>query len=147
MTKDELDAQYKQEHNTLEDESFTIIDGKRVLVEGLSQELFDQRHRQLWIDHEDRLIAANFMAPRPERIIVPPRSTHFGTLEAINVSAARPARIKRVYQGIDFFYDCFVTESIKDEYVSGGLQIGDYVLVHFDDSGEQVITHKIFKSW
>ena len=78
---------------------------------------------------------------------VPPRSTHFGTLEAINVGAVRPARVKRVFQGINFFYDCFVTESIKDEYVSGGLKIGDYVLVHFDDSGEQVITHKIFRSW
>lgn len=98
----------------------------------------------LTFDTQGNLInSAEIEVPDP----VPPRSTHFGTLEAINVSAVRPARIKRVYQGIDFYYDCFVTESIKDEYVSGGLQIGDYVLVHFDDSGEQVITHKIFKSW
>ena len=88
----------------------------------------------------------NFISPPPV-IPTPPRSTHLATLVAIDTNSMRPARVKREYQGYDFFHDCFVTESLKDQYVEGDLQVGDYVLVHFDDSGEQVVTHKIFKSW
>ena len=80
--------------------------------------------------------------PDPE----PPRSTHVSTLIAIDTSAVRPARVKRVYMGIDYFYDCFVTENVKDQFLQGDVQIGDFVLVHFDD-GEQVVTNKVFKSW
>ena len=78
---------------------------------------------------------------------VPPKSTHIATLEAINIGSVRPAHVKRIFQGIDFFYDCFVTESVKDHFVQGDILIGDFLLVHFDDNGEQIVTHKVFKSW
>ena len=84
--------------------------------------------------------------PDPIQVIEPPKSTHLATLVAINVGAVRPAQVKRVYEGIDFFSDCFVTESLKDQYVQGDVQVGDYVMVHYDDS-EQIVTHKVFKSW
>jgi len=81
--------------------------------------------------------------PDPE----PTNSTHIATLQAINIGSVRPAHVKRVFQGIDFFYDCFVTESVKDHFIQGNIQIGDFLLVHFDDNGEQIVTHKVFKSW
>lgn len=87
-----------------------------------------------------------FISPEPE-ISDPPSSTHMAVLMEINIGSIRPAHVKRVWQDRDYFYDCFVTESVKDQFVQGDIQIGDYVLVHFDDSGEQVVTHKIFKSW
>lgn len=76
-----------------------------------------------------------------------PHSTHLSVLEAVDTAKARPARIKRVWEGRDYFYDCFVTEIVKDQYVAGDIVVGDYVLVHFDDIGEQIVTAKVFKSW
>jgi len=85
--------------------------------------------------------------PKVEPIPEPPRSTHVSILQAVDPTKARPARIKRTWQGIDYLYDCFVTQTVKDEYVAGNIKIGDYVLVHMDDIGEQVVTGKVFKSW
>jgi len=76
-----------------------------------------------------------------------PRSTHVSVLTAVNASAVRPATIKRVWEGNDYFFDCFVTQTVRDEYVAGKIELGDYVLVHFDDIGEQLVVSKIFKSW
>lgn len=77
----------------------------------------------------------------------PPRSTHISTLESVTIEATRPARIKRVWNRNDYYYTCFVTQTVKNEYQAGNIQIGDYVLVHFDDIGEQVVTAKVYKSW
>lgn len=77
----------------------------------------------------------------------PPRSTHISTIDAIGTSKAKPARIKRIWEGRNYFYDCFVTESVKDQYIAGDVAVGDYVIVHFDDIGEQIVTAKVFKSW
>ena len=83
----------------------------------------------------------------PESISEPPRSTHISVIDAIDTSKARPVRIKRVWEGRDYFYDCFATQTVKDEYVAGKILIRDYVIVHFDDIGEQIVTAKVFKSW
>jgi len=77
----------------------------------------------------------------------PPHSTHISVLTAVDVSKARPAQVKRKWEGKDYYYDCFVTETVKDQYQAGNIQVGDYVLVHFDDIGEQIVTAKVFKSW
>ena len=76
-----------------------------------------------------------------------PRSTHVSVLTAVNAPAVRPATIKRVWEGNDYFFDCFVTQTVRDEYVEGKIVIGDFVLVHFDDIGEQLVQAKVFKSW
>ncbi len=76
----------------------------------------------------------------------PPQSTHISTLVSIDVGRARPAKVKRVWEDRDYFYDCFVTENIKDQYVAGDIKVGDYLLILFE-SGEQIVTAKVFKSW
>jgi len=78
---------------------------------------------------------------------VPPISSHISTLVSVDVAKARPAKVKRVWNGHDYLYDCFVTQTVKNEYQAGSIQIGDFLLVHFDDTGEQVVTAKVFKSW
>jgi len=83
------------------------------------------------------------ISPPPE----PPQSAHISILIAVDVSKARPANVKRVWGSQDYFYDCFVTQTVKDEFVAGTIQIGDYLLVHYDDMGEQLVTAKVFKSW
>jgi len=88
-----------------------------------------------------------FMASLPEpEPLEPPLSTHVSTLVSIDVGRARPAKVKRIWEGRDYFYDCFITENIKDQYVAGDIKIGDHLLVHFE-AGEQIITAKVFKSW
>jgi len=77
----------------------------------------------------------------------PSRSTHVSQVVKIDPSKVKPAQIKRVWEERDYLYDCFVTETIKDMYLAGNINVGDFVLVHFDDVGEQVVTEKIYKSW
>lgn len=85
--------------------------------------------------------------PEQQAIVEPPPSSHISIIDAIDTSKARPVRIKRVWEGKDYFYNCLVTESVKDQYIAGDVKVGDYVIVHFDDIGEQVVTAKVFKSW
>lgn len=80
-------------------------------------------------------------------ILEPPRSTYVSIIDTIDISKARAVRIKRVWEGRDYFYDCLATQTVKDQYVAGNVNIGDYVIVHFDDIGEQIVTGKVFKSW
>jgi len=83
--------------------------------------------------------------PSPVSITEPPKSTHISVLVSIEVGDKRPAKVKRVWEGRDYFYDCFVTENIKDQYVNGDIQVGDHLLVLFEE-GEQIVTSKVFKS-
>lgn len=79
--------------------------------------------------------------------IEPPHSTHISVLTAVNPTQVKPARVKRIWQGTDYFYDCFVSQTVKDEYMAGNIAIGDYVIVHYDDTGKQIVLAKVFKSW
>lgn len=83
--------------------------------------------------------------PTPES--EPPRCTYISLLEAVNPTKARPARIKRMWENREYFYDCFVSQTVKDEYEAGKIKVGDYIIVHFDDIGEQIVMAKVFKSW
>jgi hypothetical protein len=85
--------------------------------------------------------------PAPVAQTAPPQSTHIATLESVDPTKARPARVKRVWEGRDYYYDSLATQTVKDEYVAGKIKVGDYLIVHFDDIGEKVVTAKIFKSW
>lgn len=88
------------------------------------------------------------LIPNPSyRFPEPPRSSHISVLAAVDAAKARPARIKRVWEGRNYFYDCFATQTVKDEFVAGKIAIGDYVIVHVDDMGEQIVTAKVWKSW
>ncbi|GAH36733.1 unnamed protein product, partial [marine sediment metagenome] len=62
-------------------------------------------------------------------LLTMPRSTHISTVDAIDPTKARPVRIKRVWEGKDYFYNCLVTESVKDQYLAGDVKVGDYVIV------------------
>lgn len=77
----------------------------------------------------------------------PPCSTYISILEAVDATKARPATVRRRWEGKDYYYKCFVTQAVKDEFVEGKINIGDYLLVHFDEIGEQIVTAKVFKSW
>lgn len=77
----------------------------------------------------------------------PTLSTHIATLVSIDSSKARPARVKRTWEGRDYFYDCLVTESVKDQYLAGDIVVDDYLIVFFADNGETIVTAKVFKSW
>ena len=80
----------------------------------------------------------------------PPFSTHIGRITEIDPSKAKPATIKRMWEGREFTYNCLVTQDIRDQYAEGKISIGDYVLVHFLDDVDKdiaIIMQKIFKTW
>jgi len=93
-----------------------------------------------------------FIRP-PEPTPFPPKSGHPAILVSVTPGNARPARIKRIYQGYEFFYDCLASQSIVNEYIAGTIQIGDYLWVEFIDEaeeiggGEGIVLAKCYKSW
>jgi len=105
---------------------------------------------ELFLHSEGSYIANGLLilgTPIEPSLPSPPKSSHISTLVSVDKTKARPAKVKRVWNGQDYFYDCFVSQTIKDEYQTGKIQVGDYLLVHFDGIGEQIVTAKVFKSW
>jgi len=150
ISKQEIDKKYLDQANALEAEFFDIVDQglpsqHRVLKLGKTIEDFNLAHGLIWRNHEAELIAGGFMeAPIPPE---PPLSTHLAKVVAINPSAVKPATVTRTWEGKEYTYDCFVSESVKDQWQAGDIAVGDFVLVHFGDIGEQIVTGKVFKSW
>ena len=92
------------------------------------------------------MVFTDYNPPSPP--LEPPRSTHLAALVSVTLGSVRPAKVKRVWQGKAYYYDCFVSQMVKDGYVAGTIVIGDFLLVHFDtELNEQVVTEKIFKTW
>jgi len=134
-------------------------ENNQLLIEGGMCPLLNDLTQAGWGYYEDKIIERRYDEEDNEIPVYmadlnltpvlssPPRSTHVSVLTAVNPSNVRPATIKRTWNGQDYFFDCFVTQTVADEYVSGKIKLGDYVLVHFDDIGEQCVTAKVFKSW
>ena len=118
------------------------IQGQTTTVESYSHDLDVEGAVEITKEEFD-----TFIALLPPLITEPPHSTHISILEAVDPTKTRPAKVKRVWEGRDYFYDCFATQSVKDEFVAGKIKIGDYVLVHYDNIGEQIVIAKVWKSW
>lgn len=82
-----------------------------------------------------------------------PDSEHPAKLLAVNPALAKPATVRRWHKGRSFDIPCLVSQTIKDQYQAGDVQIGDWVVVSFldeIDTGERdvaIIDYKVFKSW
>uniref|UniRef100_A0A6M3L1X5 Uncharacterized protein n=1 Tax=viral metagenome TaxID=1070528 RepID=A0A6M3L1X5_9ZZZZ len=122
---------------------------KRIDTEGLITTVESYSH-ELDIDGAIEITEQEFngyLSSSPVIEPQPPKSTHLATLVSVTIDT-RPARVKRIWQGRDYFFDCYVTQTVKDEYTSGKIAIGDYVIVHFDNEmNEQIVTAKVYKSW
>ena len=83
----------------------------------------------------------------------PCRSGHPAVLISITPASARPARVKRICNGIDYFYDCLASQSVVNDYQAGKIIVGDYLWVEFIDDteeiggGEQIVIAKVAKTW
>ena len=88
--------------------------------------------------------------PEPEPP-TPTYSSHLGKVLSIDAEAVKPVKVLVHHdkEGIDAEYDCYVTEAVKDQYIQGGLNPGDYVIVTFfeNDVLKPVCIAKIFPSW
>ena len=92
--------------------------------------------------------------PEPEPVTLePPRSGHPAQLVAVGATKARPARVKRIWGGKKYFYNCLATETVVAEYQAGKIVIGDYLWVEFLNpseeigGGEQIVIGKVRKTW
>ena len=83
-----------------------------------------------------------------------PHSEHIGKLISVNPGLAKPAVIRRRFQGRDYDINCLVTQSVKNLYQSGDIQVEDYVLVSFieempneTERNIAIVTDKVYPSW
>jgi len=90
-----------------------------------------------------------YMDSLPKPVPNPPCSIHIAKIVNINVDLTRPVKVAREWNGEIIQHDCLVTENLKDQYLQGDVQMGDYVLVDCQCEAEEVyiVIGKIFKSW
>ncbi|GAH39430.1 unnamed protein product, partial [marine sediment metagenome] len=91
-TREQIDS----EHNT-------NVQNIRASYHDRQEISHEEYHRQLNTENERYKAELAFYFP-PE----PPLSTHISVIDAIDTSKARPVRVKRVWEGRDYFYDCLV---------------------------------------
>lgn len=79
----------------------------------------------------------------------PPLCTHWGVIDSINLTNEKPVKVRRTWEGREYTVNCYVTESVKDQYQAGDIAVGDYVLVEFldDDPDRATVFAKVFKTW
>ena len=81
--------------------------------------------------------------------LVPPVHGCWAILEAVNVTAVKPATVRRTWENTDYVLDCYITQHVKDEWLAGNLAIGDYVLVEYldQDPNKAGVVAKVVKTW
>lgn len=79
----------------------------------------------------------------------PPLCTHWARIDSFNVAEMKPVKVKRTWNGKEYTVNCYITESIKDQYLAGDIVIDDYVLVEFleDSADKAVVFAKVLKTW
>ena len=80
---------------------------------------------------------------------VPPVHGCWAILDSVNVTAVKPATVRRNWNGTDYMLDCYITQHVKDEWLAGNIAIGDYVLVEYldQDPNKAGVVAKIVKTW
>lgn len=75
--------------------------------------------------------------------------SHWARVSAFNVGTDKPLEVKRTYQGKEHNVNCYVTQSVVDDYQAGKLAIGDFVIVEFIDGDldKPLAVAKVYKSW
>ena len=81
--------------------------------------------------------------------LVPPVHGCWAILEAVNVTAVKPATVRRTWKGTDYVLDCYITQHVKDAWLAGNIAIGDYVLVEYldQDPNKAGVVAKVVKTW
>ncbi|MBA7658257.1 hypothetical protein ES703_66206 [subsurface metagenome] len=94
------------------------------------------------------MLPCTFEEPAPPEPM-PPLCTHWARIDSFHPGEVRPMRVKRTWNEKEYTVDCFVTQTIKDQYLAGDVAVGDFVLVHFleDDADRAVVIAKVFKTW
>ena len=80
---------------------------------------------------------------------VPPIFGTWAILQAVNVSAVKPATVSRTWEGTDYTIDCYITQNVKDEWLASNIAIGDYVLIEYldQDPDKASVVAKVVKTW
>lgn len=83
-----------------------------------------------------------------------PNEEHIGKIVEVDTSRVKLLRVERKYYGVTYSFWCLVTQSVKELYQLGEVEIGDYVLVSFIEEmpngverNVAIVTDKIFVSW
>jgi len=78
-----------------------------------------------------------------------PCSTHVAQVVGFSPGAVRPLTIRRDCHGRWRQFDAFVSEDLKDQYLAGTLQVGDWVHVDFIEGNldRALALTKVYKTW
>jgi len=137
MTAEEIRYKHKALHDELSDAFYAG-------TSGLTKEEFDLQHGRIWADMEAELIAEGYLTPP-----APPLCTHWAIIDSFSIGREKPVRVTRTWEGKEYQVDCYVTESVKDQFQASDIAVGDYVMVEFldDDPNRATVFAKVFKTW
>ena len=97
-----------------------------------------------YVDLDNQVIVSN-----PDYKPRPPLCTHWAMIDSFHPSEVKPMRVKRSWRGYEYQVNCYVTETIKDQYLAGDIKGGDFVLVEFleDSADKAIVFAKVLKTW
>lgn len=142
-------------------------ENNQLLIEGGIYPLLNDLSKAGWGYYKDKVIQRQYddegnelplyladLDLEPITVDDLPKSEHIGRLKAINPAQAKPATVTRRFMGQDYDVACLATQSVKELYQAGDIQIGDYVLVSFIEEIPNtierhiaIVTDKVYKSW
>lgn len=96
------------------------------------------------VDLANEVIVSNpDYKPRPQLC------THWARIESLDPARTRPVVVTRTWGEYEYTFDCFVTEGVKDQFLSGDILVGDFVLVEFLDNraDRAIVFAKVLKTW
>lgn len=83
-----------------------------------------------------------------------PHSQHIGKLIAVDTGLAKPAMVRRWYEGDTYDIQCLVSQSVVDMWIADTLNVNDFVIVSFIEEIPNtteidiaVVVDKVYKSW
>jgi len=78
-----------------------------------------------------------------------PTSDHYAIIISYTPNIEKPLKVKRIFSGYEFIFDCYISQNIKDEFLAGHINIGDIILVTFvdEDVNKALAVSKILKTW
>lgn len=136
-----------------------IEDGERPLLNDLTKAGWsyykDERVERQYDENGDELpLYLSDLMLDPVTADDLPKSEHIGKLTAVDVSKIKLATVTRRWYGVNYDVQCLATQSVKELYQSGDIQIGDFVLVSFieeipneTERNIAIVTDKVYQSW
>lgn len=81
--------------------------------------------------------------------VEPPLSTHWAQVNAVDELKTKPLQVRRTWNGKEYVFWCYISNTIKEIWDANKLNIDDFVVVDFieHEKDKPLATEKIIKTW